>query len=61
MAQNAKATYGLSSFIVGLVLAALFGILAGANAGGQRGTYIGALGLCVVAAIVGLILFLKNK
>jgi len=60
MALNPKAQYGIGSFIAGLVLAALFGVLA-ANAGGQRGVYIGALGVCVVAAIAGLIIYFKNK
>ena len=58
--MTVRAQTGLGSFIAGLVLAGLFGILAGADAA-HRGPYIGALATCAAAAIVGLIMFLTNR
>lgn len=60
MASIAK-NYGLGQFITGVVLAILFGILAGATSGGNKPAYIGAAIVCGIAAAVGLIIFLVKK
>ena len=54
-----KKTYFCGSLIAGIVLAILFGILAGIDEG-NRPAYIGAAVVCGVAAIVGLIGCLKS-
>lgn len=56
-----KQKYYLSSFIVGMVLAIFFGILAGTVGGSNSVTYIGAAVASGMAGIAGLILFFVHK
>ena len=58
--STAQKTYYGGSFIAGLVLALLFGILA-ANTQSNHGAYIGAAVATGIAGLVGGIIFLVNK
>ncbi len=56
-----KQKYYFSSFIAGIVLAILFGILALTASGGNSAAYTAAAATSGVAGIVGLILYFVNK
>ena len=53
--------YYISSFIVGMVLAILFSILAKTVGGSSPGAYIAAAATSGLAGIVGLILFFVHR
>jgi hypothetical protein len=47
--------YGYGSFVAGVVLAILFGVLSANSSGSNQTAYIAACVVCAVAGVVGLL------